>query len=131
MAGPSVTYSFSNSTTADATQVNQNFTDLINGMTDGTKDFSINALTCAGNATFNGNITLGNAAGDDITVTGSLASSLAIKTTYSYDFGSATVGLKRVYLGSNDSAARTVGVRAGVVTASYVIDLPPAAPAVN
>lgn len=131
MAGPSVTYSFSNSTTADATQVNQNFTDLINGMTDGTKDFSINALTCAGAATFNGNVTLGNATGDDITVTGSLASTVNIKTTYSYDIGSATIGLKRIYFGSNDSAARSVGVRAGVVTASYVLDLPPAVPAAN
>ena len=45
MASPSVTYSFTNGTSADATQVNQNFTDIINAMTDGSKTFSIDALT--------------------------------------------------------------------------------------
>ena len=73
MANVSVSYTFSNSTTADATQVNQNFTDIINGTSDGTKDFSISALTCAGNVTFNGNTTIGNASSDDLTVTASLA----------------------------------------------------------
>jgi hypothetical protein len=124
MAGPSVTNTFSNSTTADATQVNTNFTDLINGATDGTKDYSINALTVAGTATLNGNVTLGNASGDDITHTGSLASSLPVKTTFSYDLGSSTIGWKSIYFGSNDSAARTVRVIAGVLAASYTLTLP-------
>lgn len=124
MASPSVTYTFANSTTADATQVNTNFTDLINGMTDGTKDFSISALTCAGAATLNGNVTLGNSSGDDLTVTASLASSLSIKTTFSYDFGSATIGLKSLYLGSNDSAAKSVRLIAGAVGTSYTFTLP-------
>jgi hypothetical protein len=61
MAAPSVTYTFSNSTTADATEVNTNFTDIINGITDGTKDLTINLLTVNGAASFNGNVTLGNA----------------------------------------------------------------------
>jgi hypothetical protein len=46
MTNPSVTYSFSNGVAADATQVNTNFQDLINGMTDGTKAFNIAAFTC-------------------------------------------------------------------------------------
>jgi hypothetical protein len=54
MTNPSVTYTFSNSTASDAGQVNQNFTDLINAMTDGTKSFSIDALTCGGTVTING-----------------------------------------------------------------------------
>lgn len=68
MASPSVTYTFVNSTVADANQVNQNFADLIAGLTDGSKDLNINAITAAGTATFNGNTTIGNAAGDTATV---------------------------------------------------------------
>ncbi len=99
MASPSVTYTFSNSTTADATQVNQNFTDLINGLSDGTKDLSISALTCAGVVTLNGNVTIGNASSDDFTLTASLASSIPIKTTNTYDIGSSTKGLRYAYFG--------------------------------
>lgn len=47
MAAITVTYTFSNGTTADATQVNTNFTDILNGLSDGTKDISIGALTVA------------------------------------------------------------------------------------
>lgn len=125
MAAPSVTYSFSNSTTADATQVNQNFTDLINGLSDGTKDLTINALTCAGAVTLNGNVSLGNGTPDDITISGSLASSIAIKTTYSYDVGTSTIGLKSIYFGSDDSAARTVRlIGPTVATSSKTVTLP-------
>lgn len=131
MAGPSVTYTFSNSTTADATQVNQNFTDLINGLTDGTKDLSISALTAAGTATLNGNINLGNATGDDLTITASLASSISIKTTFSYDVGSATIGIKSIYFGSNDSAAKSVRLISGAVGTSYTLTLPTGVPSTD
>jgi hypothetical protein len=124
VANITVTYSFTNSTTADATQVNQNFTDIINGTSDGTKDFSISALTVAGTATLNGAVNLGNASSDDITVTGSLASSIPIKTTYSYDLGSATIGLRNIYLGSADAAARTTKIVAGTVASSNTLTLP-------
>jgi hypothetical protein len=70
MASPSVTYTFTNGTTADANAVNQNFTDLISAMTDASKSFSIDALTVAGALTANGNIILGNAVGDTVTVNG-------------------------------------------------------------
>jgi hypothetical protein len=126
MPSPSVSYSFANSTTADATQVNSNFTDLINGMTDGTKDFSINALTCGGAATLNGSVTLGNASSDDITVTGSLASTIPVKTTYSYDFASSTIGIRSIYLGSADSAARTTRLIGATVASSWTFTLPTA-----
>lgn len=124
MPAPSVTYTFSNSTTADATQVNQNFTDLINGLSDGTKDLSVSAITAAGNVSLQGNVTLGNSSSDDLTITGSLASSVPIKTTFSYDIGSATIGLKSLYLGSNDSAARSVRLIAPAVASSYTYTLP-------
>lgn len=123
MPSPSVTYTFSNSTTADATQVNQNFTDLINGLTDGTKDLSVSALTCAGNVAFNGTVTLGNASGDDITVTGSLASSVAIKTTNSYNVGSVTKGLQYIYFGSS-SGSNTTRLVGSAVSADVQLILP-------
>lgn len=124
MASPSVTYTFANSTTADATQVNQNFSDIINSLTDGSKDVSINALTCAGTATFNGNTNIGNATADDLTITASLASTLNVKTTYSYDIGSTTIGLKNIALGSTDSAAKTVKLSAPVIATSYTFTFP-------
>lgn len=123
MAFPSVTYTFSNSTTADATQVNQNFQDIISGLSDGTKDLSISALTVAGNASFSGNVTLGNATGDDVTVTGSLASTINIKTTNSYNIGSATLGLAGIYFGQS-GGANTSRVVAPVVASDLTHTLP-------
>lgn len=68
MAIPSVTYTFTNSTVADATEVNTNFNNIISSLTDGTSDHSISTLTLAGALTANGNVTLGNASGDTMTV---------------------------------------------------------------
>ncbi len=124
MTAPSLTYTIANGTTADATQVMQNFNDLLNGITDGTKDLSISALTCAGTATFNGAVTLGNATGDDITVTGSLASSIPIKTTNTYDIGSSTKGLAGAYFGTADSD--TARVVSAALAASRTYTLPDA-----
>ena len=97
MASPSYTYTLTNGTTADASQVMQNFNDILNGVTDGSKDLSISALTVAGTATLNGNINLGNASADDLTITASLASSLAIKTTNTYTIGASTLVLAGIY----------------------------------
>lgn len=129
MANPSVTYTFSNATTADAGQVNQNFTDLINGATDGTKDYSISALTCAGSVTLNGAVTLGNATGDDITVTGSLASSIPIKTTASFDIGSSSLGLRALYFGKNSQTVNITG--SASMSATWTMTLPVTAGTAN
>jgi len=123
MANPSVTYSFSNGTTADATQVNQNFTDLINSLIDGTKSLSIDALTTAGIATFNDAVTLGNASGDDINFLGSLASTIPLKTNNSFNIGSATLGLASVYLGAPSS--RTTRLLSNQsIASSFTLTLP-------
>ncbi len=45
MAYPSVTHTLANDTTANATHLNTNFSDVISGITDGTKDLNINQLT--------------------------------------------------------------------------------------
>jgi hypothetical protein len=127
MAYPSVTYTFSNSTTADATQVNQNFTDLINGLSDGTKDLSISALTVAGTATLNGAINLGNATTDDITITGYLASSFIPKTNQTYDIGTADLGLRALYLGVASAGALTAKVIASAsIAADRIFTVPEA-----
>lgn len=105
MTSPSLTYTLTNGATADASQVQQNFNDLLNGLTDGTKDLSISALTCAGTATLNGHVNLGNASADDLTISASLASSLPIKTNNSYDIGSSTLGLRKLYLGNGGAGA--------------------------
>lgn len=70
MAYPSVTYTFTNGTTADGANVSTNFTNLVSGFSDGTKDFNMNAGTLAGNFTVNGNVVLGNATSDTIALTG-------------------------------------------------------------
>ena len=122
MPAPSVTYTYSNGTTADADQVNQNFTDLINGLSDGTKDLSINALTLAGSATMNGSVTIGNATGDDLTVTASLASSIVVKTHNTYDIGSTTSALRAVYI--SGGGTHSVGLKAGTASADWDFTLP-------
>ena len=98
MASPAVTYTFTNSTTADATQVNQNFSDLIAGMTDGSKSFSIDALTVAGATLLNGTVGLGNASADDITFNGYVASAITPKTDDTYDLGTAALAWQDLYL---------------------------------
>lgn len=120
MANISVSNTFANSTTADATQVNQNFTDIINGTSDGTKDFSISALTVGGTLTANGNVSLGNASSDDLSITASLASSLAIKTTATYNVGSSTLGLLSIYLGNSTFTTRLLSG----ATSSWSMTLP-------
>lgn len=122
MPSPSYTYTLTNGTTADASQVMQNFNDIKNGVTDGTKDLSISALTCAGTATFNGSVNLGNASGDDLTVTGSLASTIPIKTTASYDIGSSTLGLRALYFGRNSQTVNIQG--SSSMSATWTLTLP-------
>jgi hypothetical protein len=104
--------------------VNQNFTDLINGLSDGTKDLSISALTCAGVVTLNGNTTIGNASGDDLTITASLASSIPIKTHNSYDIGSVTtLGLRAIYFASS-SATKTCKLLGAATSADLTVTMP-------
>ena len=127
MAYTAVTYTFSNSTTSDATQVNQNFTDIINGLSDGTKDLSIAALTVAGTTTLNGAINLGNATTDDITITGYMASSLIPKTNQTYDIGTADLGLRALYLGVASAGAFTAKVIASAsIAADRIYTMPEA-----
>lgn len=91
MANISVTYSFTNGSTADADQVNQNFTDIINGTSDGTKDLSVNAITAAGALNANGDVNLGNATTDSITFTGRPDSDIIPIADSSHSLGSTSL----------------------------------------
>lgn len=121
MAFISIPNSLTNGTTADASLVQADFDAIINGLSDTTKDLSINALTLAGALTANGNITLGNASGDTITFTGSLSSSIPIATNTTYNIGSATLGLGGAYIGGTGSFTTKI---ASAATASWTLTLP-------
>lgn len=121
MAFISVTYSFTNATAADAGQVNTNFTDLINGTSDGTSDLNIAALTCAGTVTLNGDIVLSS---------GLLASSIPIKTTRTYDIGSANLGLRSIYFGMNSTHTAAISAPSSGASGDYSLILPALAPAI-
>jgi hypothetical protein len=129
MALPTVTFTFTNGTVADADSVNTNFADLIAAMTDASKDFSISALTVAGTATLNGNVVVGNASSDDLSITASLASSIPVKTTNTYDIGSALLGLAGVYFGTADSD--TARVVCAALAASVTYTMPDAGASAN
>lgn len=123
MPAPSVTYSFTNGTAADATAVNTNFTDLVNALSDGLKDITVSSVTTAtltvsGIASFNGAVNLGNATGDDITVTGYIASDLLPKTAGTASLGSSTQTWEDIYLDEGATNGGTIYFNAG--TSSYI-----------
>lgn len=107
MAAPSVTYTFTSGTTIVHSEVNQNFTDIINSLTDGTADITISTLTANGAVTMNGAVTLGNATSDDITITGRIASDFDPKTAATYNLGDSTQTWLALYLdnGATDGGA--------------------------
>lgn len=125
MASPAVTYTFSNSTTADATQVNQNFTDIINGISDGTKDLSISALTVAGNATFTGTtITFGNATTDSVVFTALVGSHMSPSAHNTYDLGTVTtLGYRAIFLASS-SATKTAKLLGPAISSDIILTMP-------
>lgn len=54
MAYPTVTNSFTSGTTISASQMNTNFSEVINGVSDGTKDIRVNNATFSGDVDANG-----------------------------------------------------------------------------
>ena len=120
MAAPSYTYTLTNGTTADASQVMQNFNDLLNGITDGSKDLTINALTLGGSLTANGDVALGNATTDTLTVNALLGSDIVPSANATYNIGSALKGMAGVYLGNSTFTTKL----ATAASASYTLTLP-------
>jgi len=97
MAYMTVTNTLVNGNTADAGELNTNFSDVIAATSDGTKDMNINALTCAGAVAFNGNMTLGNATSDTVTFTARVASNFLPSADDTYDLGSSSLQWKQLY----------------------------------
>lgn len=126
MPAPSVTYSFVNGQTSDGPQVSQNFTDIINALSDGTKDLSISALTVAGVLTANGNVALGDATSDTITVTSRFVSDLIPSTSNARDLGTTSLRWKDLYLAGTATVTGAVsmaGLTCTTITASGAVSL--------
>jgi len=122
MAYIAVTNTFTNGSVADAGAVNTNFTDIINGLSDGTKDLSVAAITAAGTTTLNGAVSLGNATSDDITITGYVASAIVPKTDDTYDLGTSTLAWQDLYLEGTcyTDAIAPLGTTIGISAAGAV-----------
>ena len=93
----------------------------IGGTTPGDGNFA--ALDATGNATLNGNVTLGNATGDDLTFTGRVASHMVPKTDSAYDLGSSALRYQTIYVDSIVGAnvawdVETVGAGATIAAAT-------------
>lgn len=116
-----VTYTFSNGTTSSATEVNTNFQDIIDGVTDGTEAISVGQLTVAGATALNGNTTIGNASSDDLTITASLASNIVIKTANTYGIGAAGTGLTGIYYQSSASNTTRLIFGSGVANVTWTL----------
>jgi len=121
MSTPSVTNTFTASTTILSSKVNQNFTDIINALTDGAKDLAIATLTCT-SLTTTGNNILGNAAADSLVVNATIGSNL-IFTDNTYDIGaSGATRPKNGYfagslaIGGGSAANNTLFVSSNVFT---------------
>lgn len=100
MAFPSVTYTLANGAATDATQVNTNFTNLVSGFSDGTKDITMNA------ATFQ-TLTL--------SASTNLLSDL-LPTDATYDLGSATKRFAEAYFTGPVTIARSYNANTVVLT---------------
>jgi hypothetical protein len=92
----------------------QNFNDILNGVSDATKSISVSAVTVAGTSSLNGAVILGASSANDLTINGSLASSIPVKTNNSFDIGSSTLGLRKLYLGNGGA-----GATCDIVSASH------------
>ena len=62
---------------------------------------SFTTLTTSGDVTLNSDVTLGDATGDDITVTGRIASHLVPKTNNTYDLGTSSLRWRTAYLAAS------------------------------
>lgn len=128
MAFPSITYTLTNGTTSDASQVMQNFNDLINGLSDTTKDISVSNGTFAGTLTASGNVVLGASSTQTLTVNAKLSSSIPIAANTTYNVGSATLGLLSVYIGGTSTFTTRI---MSAATATYTLTLPATAGSAN
>ena len=84
MSLPLVTYKLTNTSANDSFQLNQNFTDLINSLTDGTKDLTVGSIIISGGIRING-----------------LSASSLVATNASKNLTSTTSSLSPIFTGLN------------------------------
>lgn len=125
MANPSVTYTFSASTIAQSSQVNQNFTDLINSLTDGSKTLAVAALI-TGTLTTSGNVTLGDSASDTVTITGIATIGATLGVT-----GATTLSSTLNVSGITTFAKQIVYTTSQVASTTTILQLTSSVPAVE
>lgn len=114
-AAPSITYTFTNATTADATQVNQNFNDVINGITDGTRDITVGTLVSNGLVTATGAFT----AASTVALTGAAIAKTSAPTLNRLYPNSIIKAWAMLTLGAAGAVTVTEGYN--VNTASYAV----------
>lgn len=118
MAFTTVTHTFANSTTTDAPQVNTNFSDILAGMSDGTKDHKINTLTVGGISSFSGNSTFntmivgGQASFTGNTTHGTMIVAGSSTFTGNALFGTIAVGGQASFTGNLTAGTMVVGGQA-------------------
>lgn len=107
MAFIAVSNTFTNGTTSDAGQVNTNFNDIIAGLSDGTKDIQVAAISCT-TITATGDVTIGNSSADSLVVTSLVNSNFIPKmATAAYTLGDSSNQWQGLYLnnGATDGGA--------------------------
>ena len=62
---------------------------------------SFTTLTASGATTLNGDVTLGDATGDDVTITGRIAGHIVPKTNDTYDLGTSSLRWRTAYLAAS------------------------------
>lgn len=96
MAFISVDNNFTSSTLCDAGKVNGNFKNILNGLSDGTKDISINSLT-ASNCFAGGDVEIGADSSTTASFLGGIAEDVKAYST-SFTIGNTSYPVKSVYL---------------------------------
>jgi len=74
------------------------------------------ALAVSGATTLNGTVTLGDATGDDITITGRVAATIDAKTNNSFDLGSSSRAWRTVYAATSVLTALVDAISAGTLS---------------
>lgn len=97
MAYISVTNQFVASAVANAAQVNQNYSDIVNGLKDGTKDLQISSAIVNSKLTAKGDVVIGTDLTNSFAVNGRLSSDLVPASSSTYSLGSSTFTFKTIY----------------------------------
>lgn len=104
MAYIAVTNTFVTGTTFSSTKMNTNFDDIIDGLSDGTKDLNLINLETKGTVTINGNTVFGTTSADKIYIYTRLKSNIILD---GFNLGNATYPFKELFL--NESSVTNGG----------------------